>query len=54
MLGVPTVTQWVKDLALLQLWHRLQLQLGFHLWTGNLHMPRVPKKKKSKCKDNHR
>lgn len=22
--------QWVKDLELLQLWHRLQLQLRFH------------------------
>ena len=28
-IGVPTVAQWVKDLALAQLWHRWQLQLGF-------------------------
>ena len=27
--GVPAVVPWVKDLELLQLWCRLQLQLGF-------------------------
>ena len=26
------MAQWVKDLALPQLWHRLQLQLGFNPW----------------------
>jgi len=30
----------VKDLALLQLWLRLQLRYGFNPWTGNLHMPK--------------
>ena len=33
----------------LQLWHRLQLQLGFDPWLGNFHMLQVqPKKKKKK------
>ena len=27
--GVPTVAQWVKDLALPQLWHKSQLWLRF-------------------------
>ena len=31
----------VKDLALPQLWHRFQLQLGFSPWPGNFHMPKV-------------
>ena len=30
--GVPAVAQWVKDLALLQLW------LIFDPWPGNFHM----------------
>ena len=34
--GVPTVVQWFKDLLLLQLWHRLQLQLGFNPWPQEL------------------
>lgn len=43
------VAQWVKELALLQLCHRLQLQLRFNPWTGNFHMPWMqPKKKKKK------
>ena len=32
---VQAVAQWVKDLALLQLW------LEFHPWPGNFHMPQV-------------
>ena len=35
---VPTVAQQVKNLVLSQLWCRLQLQLKFNLWPGNLHM----------------
>ena len=31
---LPDPTQWVKDLALLQLWHRLHLQLKFDPWPG--------------------
>jgi len=48
ILGVPAVAQWVNDLALLQLWHRLQLQFGFNPWPGNFHMPFVWLKKKKK------
>lgn len=33
-LGVPTVAQWVKDLALLQLWCGSQLWLEFDLYPG--------------------
>ena len=29
---------WIKDLELLQLWHRFQLQMGFNPWPRNLHM----------------
>ena len=36
--GVPTVAQWVKDVVLLQLWYRSQLQLGFDPWPVNFHM----------------
>ena len=35
------MVQWVKDLALLQLW------LGFDLWPGNLPMLRAWPKRKS-------
>ena len=35
---VPIVAQRVKDLSLMQLWLRLQLQLGFDPWAGNFHM----------------
>ena len=31
----------VKDEALLQLWHRSQLQLGFSLWPRNFHLPKA-------------
>ena len=52
MNGVPTVVQWVKDLVLLQLWLRLQLQLGFDPWPRNFHMPLVqPRKRKKKSYD---
>ena len=46
---IPNLAQWVEDPALSQLWHRLQLQLGFDLWPGNLHTQWVqPLKKKKK------
>ena len=32
---IPSPAQWVKDLALLQLWCRSQLQLGLDPWPGN-------------------
>ena len=40
----------VKNIALSQLWHRLQLQLRFHPWCRNFHMPRVWLKKREKKK----
>ena len=40
----------LKDLALLQLQHKLQLKFTCHPWPGNFHMPwvRLLKKKKRK------
>ena len=41
------VAQHVKDLALLQLWHKLQLWYRFDPWPGDFHMPQAlisPKK----------
>ena len=32
---IPGLAQWVKDMALLQLWLRLQLQLGSDSWPRN-------------------
>ena len=32
---IPSLAQWVKELVLLWLWHRLQLQLGSDSWTRN-------------------
>lgn len=44
--GSSPVKQWVKDPALLQLWHRLHLQCRFNLWPENFHVPWVwPKNK---------
>jgi len=40
------VAQWVKDMVLLQVWHRLQLWLGSDAWLGNFHMSLVWQKKK--------
>ena len=39
--SIPRSTQWLKDPVLLGLWHRSQLQLGFHPWTRNFHTPGV-------------
>ena len=36
---VPSPAQWVKDSALLHLWHRSQLQLELDPWPGNFPMP---------------
>ena len=33
--SIPSTGQWVKDLALLQLWHKSQLQLRFDPWPKN-------------------
>lgn len=48
---IPGPVWWVKDTGLLQLWQRLQLQLGFHPWLGNFiccEHSRKRKKKKEK------
>ena len=37
--------QWVKDPALPQLWHGLQMHLRFSPWPGNFHMLWVQQKK---------
>ena len=52
--GVPTVGQWVKDLELLQLWCRSQLQAGFNPWPRELPYASgaAEKEKKKKKKDN--
>ena len=39
--GVPAVADWVKDSVLPQVWHRVQLQLGFDPRPGNFHMLQV-------------
>ena len=39
--SIPVLAQWVKDLALMQLWCRLQLQLPFDPWPQNFHMLQV-------------
>ena len=48
--GVPTVAQWVKDTALLQLWHKLQFWLRFNPWSGNFHVPQGQLKRGKKTK----
>ena len=40
------LVQWVKDLALPQLWCRWQLWLRFDPWPRNFHMPQVQGGKK--------
>ena len=44
----------LKDPVLPQLWHRLQLQIGFDPWPGNFHMPQVWPLKKICTKDMNR
>ena len=36
--SIPGLAQWVKDLELLPLWWRSQLQLRFDPWPGNFHV----------------
>jgi len=40
-MGTVSAAAWVKDQALLQLWCRSQLWLGFDSWPRNLHTPWV-------------
>lgn len=42
------MAQQVKDPALVQPWHRSQLQLAFNPWPKNFHMLWVQPRKKSK------
>ena len=44
------MVHWVKDLVLLQLCHRFQLQLEFDPWPRKFHMSWVRQKKKKKKK----
>ena len=44
--SIPSPAQRVKDPALLQMWHRLQLWLQFDPWPGNFHVLQVQLKKK--------
>ena len=46
--SIASSNQWVKDPVLLQLRHRLQLQLGCDPWPGNSHTPQSSQKKKKK------
>ena len=47
---IPGPAQWVKDPALPQLQHRLQLQLGADPWSRNSMCCSVAKKEKKKKK----
>ena len=48
--SIPSLVQWIKALALLQLWHRLQLWLGSDPWSRNSICYRVARKEKEKEK----
>ena len=43
--SIPSLAQWVRDLVLPQLWHRLQLQVGFNPWSGNFDGMAIKNKK---------
>ena len=45
------LVQWIKNLELLQLWHRSHLWLGFDPWPRNFHVPRRQLKKKKNNKN---
>ena len=47
---IPSLAQWVKDLALPQLWRRSELWLRSDPWPGNCICLRVAKKEKKKRK----
>ena len=49
-MGVTTVAQRVKDLEVLQLGHRSQLQFRVSPWTTNFYMPQVQLKKEKNKK----
>ena len=47
---IPSLAQWVKDLVLLQLRHRLQLWLPSDPWLGTPYTIGRPNKKRKKEK----
>ena len=47
---IPGLLQWVKDLAVLHLWCRSQLRLGFIPWPQNFHVLVVVAEKEKKGK----
>ena len=47
---IPGLEQWVKDLALPQLWPRSQMRFGFNPWTRIVHVLWVQLKKAGKKK----
>ena len=49
--SIPTMAQWVKDLALPQLQCRSQLWLRSYSWPGNSICHGEPKKKKERKND---
>ena len=49
--SISGLAQWVKDPVLLQLWHRLQMWLGFRSWPRNFHMLWVQPRKENKTKN---
>ena len=53
-MGVPAVAQWVKDLLLPQLCHRLHLRLGFNPWPRNFHMAMDAAESEKKKKKNRK
>ena len=46
--SIPSLAQWVKDLAVLQMYHRLQLQLRFDPWPVNTFAMGKEKKRERK------
>ena len=48
---IQSLAQWVKDLALWQLWHRSQLWLSLIPGPGTPYATRQPEKKKKKKKE---
>lgn len=44
----PSQAEWVKDLAMSQLWCRLQLLLGSDAWSGNSICHQVAQKREKK------
>ena len=52
--SITSPVKWVKDLVLLYLWHRLQLQFRFDSWPRNFHMLHGRRKRKKKKEKSHK